>query len=641
MKITQSEARFAQVRPHVAGIDIGAGFHAAAVRDPSGKPVVKLFVAETHGLFELRDFLLSYGIEDVAMEATGIYWIPVVNLLQEAGLRCALMNPRSLKGIPGKKTDVKDCQWIMDVYAHGFGEESFMPTREFAVIRKLARERQRTVQASSSEINVMIKNLRLMNVNLERAVSDVTGKTGLSVIDAIIGGERDPLALAELRDRRCRKSKREIALCLDGVYAPEHVFGLRLHRNRYQNLIEEIDGLDSEIAAALQAMAEKAGAACGFGPGHVLTDDLGRLLVMITANGVDLTMIEGIGANLALTILAEIGTDMSRWPTSKHFCSWLGLCPGSKISGGKVISPATRKVSNRAAWAFRMAACSLRRSNSALGCHLKKMIARQGYQKAITSTAHKIARLVYSLLKNGAAYVSRNMEIEARIQTRNAVRRTVANALRLGMTVELPDSETFDRMVAEKVKLSLNGAGSRPESAPEAVAAAPETAPEAVASAPETAPEAVVKRRGRPRKTAPAVAAAPETAPEAVIKRRGRPRKTAPAAAAAPERTAEAASAAPEIAPEAAVKRRGRPRKTAPAAAAAPERTAEAASAAPESAPEAAVERRGRPRKTAPAAAAPEIAPEAAVKRRGRPRKTAPAAPESNEAAAVKRKGRP
>jgi transposase len=337
-------------------------------------PTVKWFRAETHGLDDMVGFPRLHGIEHVAMEATGCYRIPVLNRLEAAGFDVALLNPRALKGIPGKKTDVKDGRWIRDVYAHGFGQKSFVPVKVMAPLRELVRLRGALVQDRARHINRMIKSLRMMNINLEKAVSDVTGKTGLAIIDSILAGERNPLVLAALRDVRCKKSETEIARYLDGVFTTHHLHILRIERHSYDTISTQIDLTDEVIEKELDKIMEAVsrdtdpdsdGGDGGAAGGPAMDMERAEKLRLITGSDVELTRIEGIGPGLALTIISEIGADMGRWPTVKRFTSWLGLCPGRDISGDKVLSAATRKVASRAAWAFRMAANSVRRSRSA------------------------------------------------------------------------------------------------------------------------------------------------------------------------------------------------------------------------------------------------------------------------------------
>jgi transposase len=456
---------YPMIKTDVAGIDIGAGSHFVAVPEDRKGPHVKEFQAETHGLVEMAKFLAKNRIKQVALEATGIFWIPVYNHLEGAGFEVFLLNPRSLQGIPGKKTDVKDCQWIRDLFSHGFGQPSFVPAKEFVSLREFVRLRMRLVRDNARNVQHMIKSLRLMNITLERAVSDVTGVTGLAIIDAILGGERDPLVLASLRDKRCRKSEVEIAACLDGVYTEHHLTQLGIARDFYRLTNQKISQLDDKIMAELGSIKETAATddeSTGGDPTADESNDGGKrvassekdrvtqALLGVTANAVDLTKIEGIGTGVALIILAEIGSDMSRWPTVKHFTSWLGLCPGSKISGGKVLSSATRKVSSRAAWAFRMAANSVRKSKSYLGAFFRKMLCRQGPQKAITTTAHKLARLVFSLLKHGHEYVAQKTEEMEKNRTLKKMLQVGAEAAKLGMKVEYPSDQEANKLLQLK-----------------------------------------------------------------------------------------------------------------------------------------------------------------------------------------------
>jgi transposase len=436
-------SQFPCLRFDVAGVDISASTHFVALPEGSTGPAVSEFVAETCGLVKIAELLKANNVKIVAMEATGIYWIPVYNHLEQAGFEVALLNPYSVKNIQGRKTDVLDCQWIRTVYSHGLVDKSFVPTKDMVAIREMVRMRMELVESSSREINHMIKFLRMMNINLERAVTDITGMTGMNIISAILSGERDPLALAQLRDPRCKKSAEEIATCLDGVYTVHHLAQLSISRDAFLFYRGKIEYLDSLIMTELISISQKnnqnSSSDNGKDSDEVIflnVDSLTDALRLITNNGVDLTKIEGIGPVVALIIISQIGTDMSRWKSVKHFSSWLGLCPNNRKSGGKVQSHATRKVNSRVAWALRMAANSLRRSKSALGDFFRKMIARQGPQKAITSVAHKLAVYVYTLLSKGQEYFSNTLKKEEIKAKTSALSKMTKRLARLGYRIE-------------------------------------------------------------------------------------------------------------------------------------------------------------------------------------------------------------
>lgn len=303
---------------------------------------------------------------------------------------------------------MSDCQWLQKLASCGLAAQCFVPTREFSVLRGMLRTRATLARLKAASVNRMNKCLRLQNINLEHAVTDVTGKTGLKIIDSIIAGERNPLKLAEMRDRRCAKSEVEIARCLDGVYAEHTLIDLKIHRDIFAFHEKQIEALDAKILdymGRLESGPESMSAAPVPVPlPKTKLDMMGGQLVRIAGRGVDLTVIPGISVLLALVIISEIGTDMTRWPSVKHFASWLGLCPGSKISGGKVLGSASRKVTTPASQAFIMAARSVGRSQNAFGEFYRVKKATRGLQKALTATAHKIARTVYGMLRHGAAF---------------------------------------------------------------------------------------------------------------------------------------------------------------------------------------------------------------------------------------------
>ena len=308
-----------------------------------------------------------------------------------------LVNARHVKNVPGRKSDVLDCQWLQRLHSYGLLEGAFRPTEQVCTLRAYVRQRMNLVRYAASHIQHMQKALSQMNLQLANVVADIAGVTGMRIIKAILAGERDALVLARLRDARCKNDESTIARSLQGNFRPEHLFSLKQAVDLYEFYQSQIAECDRQILDQL------AGFDAADGSGKAPPDSLEEALVRIS--GVDLTRIDGINTNITLKIISEIGTDMSRWKTAKHFASWLGLCPGTKISGGKPLSTKSKRVVNRAATALRLAAQSLLRSKSALGAYLRRQRARLGAPKAITATAHKLARLVYSMLKHGSAYV--------------------------------------------------------------------------------------------------------------------------------------------------------------------------------------------------------------------------------------------
>lgn len=399
-----------QVNLYAAGIDIGSTSHFVAVPSSLDDRPVREYSCFTGDLEHMADWLKDVGITTIAMESTGVYWIPAYELLEERGFEVCLVNPRHLKNVPGRKTDVLDCQWLQQLHSFGLLRGSFRPSGEICAFRAYMRQRSMLVESAATHIQHMQKALRQMNLLLDNVVSDITGKTGMTIIRSILSGQRDPVILARYRNHNCKNSKEIIAQSLKGHYKEEHLFSLRQAVELYDFYQRQIADCNQAIAMALDKIEgpddldelppQKSKARR---KNKALPFDVRQNLHNIT--GVDITKIDGVKETTALKIISEIGTDMSAWPTVKNFASWLGLSPGNKITGGKVISSKTKTCANRAAEAFRIAAYSLTKSKSALGAYYRRKRSQLGPPKAITATAHKIARLVYSLLKYGAKYI--------------------------------------------------------------------------------------------------------------------------------------------------------------------------------------------------------------------------------------------
>lgn len=403
------------INPNAAGIDIGHREHWCAVPiDRSAQPV-RRFGTFTEDLEAMADWLESCGVKTVAMESTGVYWIAAFQILERRGFEVRLVNARHVKNVSGRKSDVMDCQWIQRLHSYGLLNGSFRPADAMCVLRSYLRYRDELVCARSVQCQHMQKALQQMNVQLHQVLSDVTGLSGLRIIEAILQGERDGQKLAALADRRVRASQATIAKAMKGDYRPEHLFVLRcayeLHQ-AYEQKIEQCDEQAVAQMATLPSRTEQAPPPRKAGRAAVRDKVAGIDLrvELYRWTGVDLTAIEGIGVLTAEVILSEIGTDMSRWRSEKHFTSWLGLCPDNRISGGKILSSHTRHVINPVSDALRVAAMTLQNSKTALGAFYRRMRARLGAASAITATAHKLARLIYRLLKHGEAYVQKGME---------------------------------------------------------------------------------------------------------------------------------------------------------------------------------------------------------------------------------------
>jgi transposase len=425
------------LHPHAAGVDVAADEmwlclpEGTDLQPPPDQPAnlparVRRFGTFTADLLQLAALLQQAGVDTVALESTGVYWIALYDLLQAQGFQVTLIDPRQTQRTPGRpKTDVKDCMWIQRLHSLGLLHAAFRPDEPIRVLRSYQRHRDSLVSDASRLILRMQKALEQMNVKLTEVLSDITGVTGMAILRAIVAGQRDPHVLARLRQAGCKNDEATIALALQGTWRPEHLFELRQCLEVYDYYQSRIAECDQALEAHLQTLAlpqklaplDEGKSAGRRRRGNELRFAARERLYEMA--GVDLTAIEGIEANSALVILSEIGTDMQRWPNEKAFGAWLGLAPNPKKSGGKLLSAATRPGSNRAARALRLAARTLHRSKSALGAFFRRIAARRGIPKAITATAYKLARIIYALLKHGMPYAKQGMEeYEAQYQER-------------------------------------------------------------------------------------------------------------------------------------------------------------------------------------------------------------------------------
>jgi transposase len=399
------------LRANAACIDIGSREHYVAVPEGRDTRSVRSFGCTTSQLKELAAWLKACRIDTVAMEATGVYWVPVYEVIEDAGLDAFLFDGRQTRHVSGRKSDVLDCQWGQKLHSHGLLTRAFRPEKQIASLRSYWRQRTGLVESSARQVQLMHKALEQMNVQLHKAVSDVTGVTGMRILRAIVAGERNVEVLARLRERGVKSTSEEVARALEGTYREEHMFALT-------QALEAFDFFQQQLAACDLALERHMGRI----PSTALATpetpapakrrknqphfDLRKEIARIA--GVDVCQIEGIEALTAQTLVSECGTDMSPFPSEKNFASWLGLCPNNRKTGGRIRSRRTRRVNNRAATALRVAAQSLHRSNSALGSYYRRMKARLGAGKATTATAHKLARLYYRLIKHGEAYVAQS-----------------------------------------------------------------------------------------------------------------------------------------------------------------------------------------------------------------------------------------
>jgi transposase len=401
-----------RIQPDAAGIDCGERSHFVAVpgdRDPAPVREFRTFTAE---LGRLADWLAQCRIKTVAMESTGVYWIPLYEILEERGFQVVLVNARHVHNVPGRKSDVQDCEWLRELHSVGLLRPSFRPSADIVRLRCYLRQRETLVEEASARILRMQKALTQMNLMLHVVVTDITGATGLKIVRSILKGERDPVQLATHRDYRCHASPTEMIAALTGNYREEHLFALRQNFAAYEFNLQQIAECDTAIQALVDTLAAQQPPPATASPParstrapkrHQPRFDIRTPLHRLTG-GTDLTQIDAIGPHAALQLLGEIGTDMSRWKTEQHFTSWLALAPNNKVSGGRLLSSKTAPSANRAAVVLRRCAMSLSRTSTALGAFYRRLAARVGKAKAITATARKLALLVYRVLAGKLVY---------------------------------------------------------------------------------------------------------------------------------------------------------------------------------------------------------------------------------------------
>ncbi len=406
----KSKNALSPIHRNAAGLDVGATFHVVAVppgRDPEPVRSFKSFTGDLHAL---ADWLKVVGVTTVAMESTSVYWVPVFEILESRGFEVLLVNARDAKNVPGRKTDVNDAQWLQQLHEYGLLRGSFRPRDGIARLRALLRHRERVLEYAASHIQHMQKAMMLMNVQLHHVVSDITGVTGMKIIRAILEGVRDPKVLAKHRDSRCKASMETVCKALTGNYRTEHVFALRQALELYDFHHAKIVECDAEIEEALAELNRDRETPSA--PLPAVRHARGRnepkfelRTALHTLLGADLSQIHGFGVYTVLRLIGECGDDMRKWPSAKHFASWLSLAPGNKISGGRVLSSRTRKSSNRAAVVLRIAAVNVGKTHTALGAFYRRLAARVGKAKAVTATARKLAVLFYNALCFGMSYV--------------------------------------------------------------------------------------------------------------------------------------------------------------------------------------------------------------------------------------------
>jgi transposase len=421
------------VFPNAAGIDVGASSHWVAVPRHATDEPVREFGAMTDDLNAMADWLLACGVDTAALESTGVYWIPVFEVLEQRGLKVWLVDARQMKYVPGRKSDVQDCQWLQKLMSLGFLRAAWRPNGDVCVVRAVTRQREVLLTEQASWVQRMQKALVQMNIQLTEVLTDVMGMTGQAIIRAIVAGERDPKALARHRNGRVRASVEEITKALTGNWRDEHLFVLTQALAMYDDIARHLAECDEKMQALLSDLGQHK-VDLGKAPraGSKLQKEFDVRQTLANWAGVDLTRINGLAVTAVLKILCELGPDLSRFETVKHFCSWLGLCPGTKISGGKVLSAKTKRSANRVRQALKMAAMSLSRSDSALGAFYRRLCSRMDKPSANTATAHKLARMVYFMLTRGEAFVDQGQQRYAEQQRQRSIAALKRRAAALG-----------------------------------------------------------------------------------------------------------------------------------------------------------------------------------------------------------------
>lgn len=434
-------SRFEVAFPNAAGIDVGGSMHFVAIPPDRDGDLVRKFGVCTDELHRMAEWLIGSGVDCVAMESTGVYWIPVFEVLERRGLRVLLVDARHVKNVPGRKSDVVDCQWLQQLMSFGLLRGAFRPEDRVCALRALSRHRDTLIVEQSRQVQRMHKALVQMNVQLSEVLSDVVGASGQAILRAIVAGERSPARLAALCRRGIKATPEELEQALRGNWREEHLFVLAQALSIYDAYAKLLGECDAKLERMLEELAR-------FEPNrspkrsktskNAPKFDLHRALIRWC--GVDLTRIDGLQVSTVFKVLAETGTDLSRFKTVKHFCSWLGLCPGTQVSGGKRLSGRSKPCANRAKQAFKMAAMSLARSQSALGAQYRRLCARLDKPRANTALAHKLARLFYLMLTRGEAYVDRGEADYERRHRERAIAGLKRRAAALGMQLVTANS---------------------------------------------------------------------------------------------------------------------------------------------------------------------------------------------------------
>ena len=436
------------VNPDAGGIDIGSEEVYVAVPEDRDEQSIRRFGVFTADIHEMAKWLKACRITTVALESTGVYWIPIYTIVQDYGIAVQLVNAKHIKNVPGRKSDVRDCRWLQELHTLGLLRGSFIPDEAFVVLRSYMRHRDGLIEHRAVHVNHMQKAMTQMNVRLNEVLTDITGTTGMAIMRAIAGGEQRPEQLLKHRNKRCQHSAVDFVKALTANYRAEHVFTLKQSLALYDFYSEQIKACDNEVKTYMATInpsdhdqdidgsprlplepSRKTGTHSKNAPDFDVRSELYRL------TGVDLTDVDGLHASTAQTIISEIGMDMSKWPTAKHFAAWMGLAPKNDITGGRVRRSRILPGNRRASQALRMAAQSLLKSKSALGAYARIMRARIGPQQAIVATAHKLARIIYTMLKDKKPFIAASAEDYDKAQHARELKTVKRRAAKLGLTL--------------------------------------------------------------------------------------------------------------------------------------------------------------------------------------------------------------
>ncbi|MEP7080999.1 MAG: IS110 family transposase [Ginsengibacter sp.] len=436
----KKKSGFPVLYPNAAGIDIASREHYVAVNPTVDEHPTRSFGSFTEDLYEIANWLLECKVDTVAMEATGIYWISLYLILEDAGLNVVLVNAKHVKNVSGKKSDVKDAEWIRQLHSCGLLSNSFQPDGFTRTLRTFMRHRKNLTEMAATHIRMMQKAMEQMNIKLQNVIADITGKSGQRIIAAILQGERRPEVLIQLLDGRIKASREEVCKSLKGIWKEENLFELRQSFEIYQIYRNKVQECDEKIKIHLETKTEEIKTdAAGATKTKVksnknnLSFDATEILAQII--GTDVTKIYGITDTNAIEIISEIGLDMNKWPTAKHFTAWLNLAPNNKVSGGKVLSSRIQKKKNRAGQIFKMAAFAVQRSKNWLAIFYHRLKSKRGTAKALVATARKIAIIFYKLLKEKISFNPLSEEEYMETFKQQKLRRLKKQAALLGLSL--------------------------------------------------------------------------------------------------------------------------------------------------------------------------------------------------------------